>query len=78
MKLTLTSSIQESVQSALARPDFSVVYQEEAEKIIKQDLKKAYPVSVELLQHVSKCLGMKVENERTNWQIKSWLTRLHY
>lgn len=59
MKLTLTSNIQDSVQSALAHPDFSVVYREEAEKIVDQDLKEAYPVSVELLQHVSKCIGIK-------------------
>lgn len=57
MKLTLTSNIQDSVKLALAQPNFSVVYKEEAEKIVDYDLKEVFPVSVELLQQVSKCLG---------------------
>lgn len=51
--------MQQSVELALKQADFSVKYKEEAEMIaeIKCLDTKSFPITVELLQHVSKCLG---------------------
>jgi hypothetical protein len=66
MKLTCTKEIQSSVELALKQPTFSIVYKEEAEKIIDQDVNNNnnnnnIPVTVELLHHVSTCLGKRVK-----------------
>lgn len=59
MKLTLTKSMQQSVELAMKQPEFSVKYKEEAEMItkVKSIDTKSFPITVELLQYVSKCLG---------------------
>lgn len=52
--------MQTSVELALKQPDFSARYKEEADMIIEieNDLKNV-PITVELVQYVSKRLGKK-------------------
>lgn len=53
--------MQEAVKLALQQKEFSVKHKEEAEMITKVEFieSKSYPITVELLQYVSKCLGNK-------------------
>ncbi|KAI9335218.1 endoplasmic reticulum-based factor for assembly of V-ATPase-domain-containing protein [Pilaira anomala] len=58
MQLTLTKTMQQSVKLALKQPGFLKRHVEEAEKIAELDMNetKAYPITVELIHHVSSCL----------------------
>lgn len=59
MQLTLTKTMQQSVKLALKQPGFLKRHVEEAEKIAELDMNetKVYPITVELIHHVSSCLG---------------------
>ncbi|KAI9476586.1 MAG: endoplasmic reticulum-based factor for assembly of V-ATPase-domain-containing protein [Benjaminiella poitrasii] len=60
MDLQLTQSIQESIKSALKKTDFPIKYKEEAEKLrdLKLDSTEKHPVSVDLVEQVSKSLDI--------------------
>lgn len=51
--------MQQSVKLALKQPGFLKRHVEEAEKIAELDMNetKVYPITVELIHHVSSCLG---------------------
>ncbi|KAI8982468.1 hypothetical protein BDF20DRAFT_810491, partial [Mycotypha africana] len=56
MQLNLTECIQISAKEALNNPHFSSNYKEEANAIIGYNLcnDKQYPVSIDLVEHISK------------------------
>lgn len=60
MDLRLTETIQTAVKKALAKPEFSEKYKEEAEKIsnLESVSKEPYPVSTDLVEYVAKLLGI--------------------
>ncbi|KAL7312767.1 hypothetical protein PS15m_008494 [Mucor circinelloides] len=60
MDLRLTETIQTAVKKALAKPEFSEKYKEEAEKIsnLESVSKEPYPVSTDLVEYVAKLLDV--------------------
>lgn len=60
MQLKLTKYMQDSVELAVKQPSFLKRHKEEAEMItlLKLDENKQHGISVELIHHVSNCLGI--------------------
>ncbi|KAL9553211.1 hypothetical protein MBANPS3_003402 [Mucor bainieri] len=69
MDLRLTKSIHAAIKKALAKPEFSEKYREEAEKISKLEsvsTEEPYPVSTDLVEYVAKQLGtLCIRRDRT-------------